>query len=134
MRVCEMLAIAVAVSLLVGCGDQVDPGMTSDQSGIAGRVWLGPQCPVETEDDPCGDKPAAGSRVTVTKQLPGDSYATGDVVACTTADTNGTYRVAVAPGNYVVTAEAGMSCELMDARVIAGAYAKVDIPCDTGIR
>ena len=46
----------------------------------------------------------------------------------------GNYRVGVAPGKYVVTADAGMSCELMDARVEAGAYSKVDIPCDTGIR
>jgi hypothetical protein len=36
--------------------------------------------------------------------------------------------------DYVVTADAGMSCELMDARVVAGAYSKVDISCDTGIR
>ncbi len=58
----------------------------------------------------------------------------GEVVACTTADADGSYRVAVAPGRYVVTADAGMSCEPMDARVTAGAYSKVDIPCDTGIR
>ena len=95
---------------------------------------MGPQCPVEIHGRPCGDEPAAGSRVTVAKQVPGESYAGGEVVARTTTMADGSYRVAVAPGNYVVTADAGMSCELMDARVIAGAYSKVDIPCDTGIR
>lgn len=129
-----MLTIAVAVSFLAGCGDQVDPGATRDRSGVAGRVQLGPQCPVETEDDLCADKPAAGSRVTVAKQLPGDSYTGGEVVARTTTAADGTYRAAVAPGNYVVTADAGMSCEPIDARVTAGHYSKVDIPCDTGIR
>ena len=125
--------MAMAVSFLAGCGAQ-DAGTTRDQSGVAGQVHLGPQCPVETEGDPCADQPAAGSRVTVARQLPGDSYAGGEVVARTTTDANGRYRVAVAPGEYVVTADAGMSCELMDARVAPGAYSKVDIPCDTGIR
>ena len=78
--------------------------------------------------------PTAGSRVTVAKQLPGDSHAGGEVVARTTTDADGSYRIAVAPAKYVVTADAGMSCELMDARVEAGAYSKVDLPCDTGIR
>ena len=124
--------MAMAVSL-AGCGDR-GAGTTRDESGVAGRVYLGPQCPVETEGDRCEDKPAAGSRVTVAHQLPGDSYAGGEVVARTTTGADGSYRVAVAPGMYVVTADAGMSCELMDARVTAGAYSKVDIPCDTGIR
>jgi len=133
MRVSGVLITALAVSFLAGCGDQ-GPATTRAQSGVAGRVLVGPQCPVETEGDPCANEPAAGSRVTVAKQLPGDTYAGGEVVARTTTDADGSYRVAVAPGEYVVTADAGMSCGLMDARVNAGAHSKVDIPCDTGIR
>jgi len=38
------------------------------------------------------------------------------------------------PGEYVVTAETGMSCELMDVRVTRGGYTEVDVPCDTGTR
>lgn len=72
--------------------------------------------------------------VSVARQLPGDSYAAGKVLVRTTTETDGTYRVEVPPGNYVVTADAGMSCELMDARVDAGVYSTVKIPCDTGIR
>ena len=128
-----VVTVALAVLFLAGCGDQ-GPGTTRDQSGVAGRVHLGPQCPVETAGEPCEDQPAAGSTVTVAKQLPGDSYAGGEVVARTTTDADGSYRVAVVPGKYLVTADAGMSCELTDARVKAGAYSKVDIPCDTGIR
>lgn len=133
MRVGGMLTVALGVSLLAGCGDQ-GPGTTHDRSGVAGQVHLGPQCPVETEGQPCADKPAAGSRVTVAKQLAGDSQAAGQVVARTTTDAGGRYRVAVAPGEYVVTADAGMSCELIDVRVHAGAFSPVDIRCDTGIR
>ena len=128
-----MLAVAVTMSFLAGCGDP-GPGTTHDQSGIAGWVHLGPQCPVESQGSTCPDEPATGATVTVAEQLPGDSYAGGDVLTRTTTDADGYYRVAVAPGNYVVTADAGMTCELMDARVTVGAYSRVDIPCDTGIR
>jgi hypothetical protein len=133
MRVGGVLAIALAMSLLAGCGDQ-GPERTRDQSGVTGRVHLGPQCPVETDAHPCTDQPAAGSRVIVAKQLPGDGHTGGKVVARTTTDTDGRYRMAVSPGKYVVTADAGMSCEFRDVRVSTGAYSKVDIPCDTGIR
>jgi hypothetical protein len=133
MRVGGVLTIALAVPFLAGCGDQ-GPGPTREQSGVAGQVHLGPRCPVETELGSCADQPAAGSRVTVAKQLPGESYAGGEVLARTATGADGSYRIAVSPGKYVVTADAGMSCELVDARVTAGAYSKVDIPCDTGIR
>jgi hypothetical protein len=108
--------------------------MTRDQSGVAGRVQLGPQCPVETEGDPCPDKPAAGSRVTIATWFPGNSDAAGKVVARTTTVADGSYRVAVPPGNYLITADAGMSCKPMNVRVAYGAYSKADISCDTGIR
>lgn len=64
---------------------------------------------------------------------PLDRCAAGGVVARVTTDADGTFRVAVARGS-VLTAVAGMSRGLMDARVTAGAYSKVDFPCDTGVR
>lgn len=128
-----LLAIVVAATLLAGCGSS-GSGTNLAESGIDGHVHLGPQCPVEIEGQPCADKPAAGARITVTKQVPDDSPARGEVVARTTTDVDGNYRVVVAPGNYGVTADAGMSCELIDARVGTGSYSKVDIACDTGIR
>lgn len=132
-RVGGVLTVALAVLFLVDCGD-LHAATTGDQSGVAGRVHLGPQCPVATEGEPCTDKPAAGSEVVVANQLPGGSHAGGQVVARTTTDAAGNFRVAVAAGKYVVTADAGMSCELMDAQVETGAYTKLDIACDTGIR
>ena len=133
MRAGGVLTVALAGLLLAGCSDQ-NPATTLDHSGVTGRVHLGPECPVETVGEPCKDKPAAGSKVTIAKKLLGDSYAGGEVVARTTTDADGRYRVAVAPGKYLVTAYAGMSCQRMDAIVEAGAYSKVDISCDTGIR
>jgi Carboxypeptidase regulatory-like domain len=128
-----LIGTAVAVSLAVGCGSQGGAGTTRDRSGITGQVQLGPQCPVESADHPCPDRPAAGSTVTIAEQHPADSGG-GDVVARTTTDRDGRFRVALAPGRYVVTADAGMSCGLIDVRVPTGAYSKVELPCDTGIR
>ncbi|WP_183095153.1 carboxypeptidase-like regulatory domain-containing protein [Nocardioides stalactiti] len=129
----EVLAVAVAGALLGACG-QASPEAGRDRSGITGRVLLGPRCPVETVTESCDDEPAVGVEVTVAEQPPGEAYVTGRVVARTTTDADGAYRVSVPPGTYVVTAEAGMSCELMDARVEPDGYSTVEIPCDTGIR
>ncbi len=125
------LTLVAAVLALGGCGDAAPAAGTS---GVTGTVHLGPQCPVETPDQPCDDRPAAGVEVTVSEQVPGEAYVAGATVARGTTDADGTFRIAVAPGSYVVTAEAGMSCELMDARVAEDAYTSVDVPCDTGIR
>ena len=124
-----LLAIGALIS---GCGEQISPAESG--SGIAGVVRLGPQCPVEVEGQPCPDIPAPGVRVLIAQQLPGELYGAGDRAAETTTDTKGRFRVAVPPGAYVVTAEAGMSCEFMDAVVAAGAFTVINVPCDTGIR
>lgn len=133
MRMRWFLAVVVATSSLTACADQ-GAGRAAGGSGVAGEVLLGPQCPVETAGDSCRDAPAAGAQVTVARQLPGEAYAAGEVVARTATGADGSFRVDVAPGEYVVTADAGMSCELMDVRVAAGSHARVVVPCDTGIR
>jgi carboxypeptidase family protein len=126
--------LVIAMLALSGCSDDVSGSGADAKSGISGRVLLGPQCAVEQAGVPCPDKPAVNATVTVSKQLPGEAYAAGPTVAQTTTDADGRYRVAVPPGAYVVTADAGMSCELMDVRVLDGSYAQAPIPCDTGIR
>lgn len=132
MRAARTLTILAGILILAGCGDEQPTAET--QSGVTGHVHLGPQCPVEIAGETCADQPAANVTVTVSEQIPGESYAAGKVVAHGTTDADGSFRIAVVPGDYVVTADAGMSCELMDARVSKGTYAGVDVPCDTGIR
>lgn len=135
MRLAGLVTTAVAVLALAGCGDEgPSTGDQEPDSGISGLVSLGPQCPVEEQANPCADEPAARAKVTVSEQPPGEAYGAGPVVATTVTDDDGTFRVAVAPGDYVVTSDAGMSCEFMDAHVTAGTYTEVQVPCDTGIR
>lgn len=125
--------MAVTVMLLApACGDRT--GDAPPRSGVTGLVHLGPECPVEQADQPCPDRPATGVTVTVSEQLAGDAYASGRPVGQAVTDDEGRFEVAVEAGDYVVTAEAGMSCELMDARVDASGFVEVDVPCDTGIR
>jgi len=127
--------VFAGVILLAGCGEQDSVGDAEPAgSGVSGLVHLGPQCPVESVDDPCEDQPAANVPVAVFEQQPGDSYTAAREVASGRTDDEGAFRIDVAPGTYIVTAEAGMSCELMDATVTEGSYATVDVPCDTGIR
>ena len=132
MRAGPPLALAAGLLIIAACGDQ-RPAEEPD-SGVSGLVHLGPQCPVENSENPCDEKAAAGVNVIVSEQIPGEAYVAGKEVARTTTTADGTFTVALAPGEYVVTAEAGMSCELMDARVAPDAYTEVDVPCDTGIR
>jgi hypothetical protein len=119
-------------ALITGCGEETAPAESG--SGVAGVVRLGPQCPVEVGGHPCRDVPPVGVRVLIAEQLPGELYGAGDPVAETSTDAKGRFRVAVPQGAYVVTAEAGMSCEFMDAVVIAGVVTDIDVSCDTGIR
>jgi hypothetical protein len=126
------LTLAAGLLIVVACGDR-GPAAEPD-SGVTGVVHLGPQCPVEGSKEPCEDQAAVGVTVIVSEQIPGEAYVAGKEVARTTTAADGTFTVALDPGEYVVTAEAGMSCELMDVRVARGTYAEVDVPCDTGIR
>jgi len=127
-----LLALVAGSVVLAGCGQEGAPAAIT--SGVTGLVHLGPQCPVEIAGQPCDDQPAAGVEVTVSKQAPGEAYGAGEPVAHGTTDGQGHFRIDVAPGEYVVTAQAGMYCEFMDVRVTEGDYAAVDVPCDTGIR
>jgi len=131
-RVFTALLLVLGGLVLAGCGQQAEPAAID--SGVTGQVHLGPTCPVEIEGQPCDDEPAAGVEVRVSKQAPGEAYGAREPVATGTTDEHGKFRIDVAPGDYVVTATAGMSCEFMDAHVVAGGYTKVDVPCDTGIR
>jgi len=128
--------LLVAAALLAGCGPGQLPTPDDEpgDSGVSGMVHLGPTCPVETEESPCPDQPAKDVAVTVHEQLPGEAYGGGPVVARGTTDERGRFRIEVDPGSYVVTAEAGMSCEFMDVQVEEDSWATVDVPCDTGIR
>ena len=127
----RLVALAL-LALLCGCGAQ--GAAAPVDSGVQGLVTLGPQCPVEQGGVPCPDVPPAGVVVTAYERVPGESYTHGKSVGTARTDEGGRYEIRLEPGEYVVSAEAGMSCELMDIVVAAGSWTSMDVPCDTGIR
>jgi hypothetical protein len=103
-------------------------------SGVAGRVLLGPTCPVERipPDPKCADKPYE-TTVQVIKLNSPDSvpFTTGKT------DKNGNFKIILPPGNYALQAVGGSPlprCGTTDVIVAANRITNVNLSCDTGIR
>ncbi len=126
----SITALGVGVALtLAACGSSDLLGPQAVQ-GIDGLVLLGPQCPVQTVDDPCPDLPyqawidlrAAGSGAPVTRVR---------------SDEEGRFRVGLRPGSYVLDPESGIpfpSAGEQTVYVEEGIYTDVIVSFDTGIR
>ncbi len=122
-----MRRFTVAVLLLLsGCAQGA---RTATDSGIQGRVLLGPQCPVVSEASPCPDEPVAADVLVMNR--------VGDEVTRVRSGFDGRFRVGLEPGSYVVqalvTGEA-MFAKPVDVTVRPGAFVSVDVLLDTGIR
>jgi Carboxypeptidase regulatory-like domain len=90
---------------------------------------LGPTCPVQTQENPCPDRPIAAD-VVVTN-------ADGKQVASAHSGKDGKFRVAVPPGTYEVGATNLNGIQLSKAvsvTVPAGRFVEVTVPVDSGIR
>jgi hypothetical protein len=88
------LLLLIPVVLTAACAEGARPGAPA--SGIAGRVVVFPTCPGGMQGTPC---PQKGVRTTVVAE-PVDGEQTFDVQ--TRAD--GTFRMALRPGDYLLTA------------------------------
>lgn len=126
------LIALLLVAALVSCGD--DTGGASSGTGVSGRVLLGPTCPVEEKGKECDDTPAISVDVAVHEPSAEDPMTLGEVVAQASTEDDGSFRIDVEPGAYLVTATAGMFCQVTPVNVVDGEYAVGDVPCDTGIR
>jgi len=120
--------VITAFLLAAGCdtGDLLGPGAAQ---GIEGVVLLGPQCPVQTPDDPCPDLP---HRAWIKVRRIG-----GETVTRIRSGEDGRFRVGLRPGNYLLDPESGdpfpMATE-QEVKVMAGEFTEVVIAYDTGIR
>lgn len=127
MRRSALVALLLLSGSFVACGDRDGAGAGS---GVVGVVLLGPMCPVESTASPCPDRPMAGQEVRVTR---------GGVEAGTTrTDDRGRFRIALAPGEYVVGAVlegAGPpTAAPVPVTVRQGSFTRVTVPVDSGIR
>jgi len=110
-----------------------DPlGILPFDSGVTGKVLLGPICPVvqNPADSKCDDKPY---QTTVSiRRLDSSS-----IFASLKSDENGIFKFSLPPGSYVVIAEGGEKlprCTEASVIVLPDEYKTVVISCDTGIR
>lgn len=124
--------LAFSLVLALGCAE-AEPGNPGPlASGVRGRVVAGPTCPVQTLTSPCPPKPV--QTTVAVEPLSGDGIVTVDTGA------DGTFRVSLEPGGYLLTARPpvdpaarwiGRSATVT---VEPGAYTRVTLFLDTGLR
>jgi hypothetical protein len=121
----KLLAIGVIAALL----GVVSAQGTVYRSGLKGTVMRGPTSPACVAEQPCTE-PA--SRLTLL------FWRSGRIVARTTTDLAGRFRIGLAPARYRVSRAApttvGRGLEPVLVRVVPGRFTTVDFSIDTGIR
>ena len=129
------LAVALAAVAIAACGTltEPDPGRSVPSNRlvgfVAGTVFAGPTCPVETVSAPCPDRPVVGATV--------ELYRGETAVAAARTDARGHFRLAGPPGRAMILvhtlAELGMDTR-RSVKVVSGRTVEVSLTLDTGIR
>lgn len=120
----------MAMLALTACNGDGDHLLGPDApQGIEGIVMLGPQCPVQTLEDPCPDLPYEAWIEVRT--------AGGESVTRVRSGEDGRFRVGLRAGRYVLHPEDGdpfpvASEQEVDVR--KSVYSEVTVSFDTGIR
>jgi hypothetical protein len=132
------LSAALIVGVLGGCtappgGSGPSVPASPNALGVSGAVHAGPTCPVAQPGDPaCADRPVSGAVLVVTT-------AAGAEVARATSAADGTFSVALAPGDYILVPQPvsglmGTAPSIPFHVVVAGPPPALDVSYDTGIR
>ena len=120
-------AAALAALVLVGCARAGPP----PDSGVTGIVRVGPMCPVVQEGVDCPDSPLEADLEV--------RDAAGTVIARGRSGADGSYRIALPAGMYVLhplsPSEAGLPfASPIPFEVQEGAWVELDVQYDSGIR
>ena len=121
-------AVAGIVLALGACDSSKLPAPDAAQ-GIDGLVMRGPLCPVATSEDPCPDQPYQASIDILDRQQ--------NLVTRVESGEDGTFRVGLEPGLYILVPEQGDPLPSAAEQVVdvqAGVWSSVTINYDTGIR
>jgi len=125
------LTLSLLLTAAPACPVRLDPQAPSD-SGITGRIFIGPTCPGPVrEDEPaCQDKPySATVRILTEADL-------REVVRFT-SDPEGRFRVPLPPGRYRLVPESKgryPRAEPQTVTVRPGEWTYVEIRYDSGLR
>jgi hypothetical protein len=141
-RLVALVMAAALVAMLAACSPGASAGVPSPTPAspaagavVHGRVHAGPSCPVEKvpPDPACADRPVAGAVLIVTT-------AAGVEVARATSAADGTFRVTLPAGDYILVPQPvqgymGTASPVpFHAQGDGAAPAPLDISYDTGIR
>jgi hypothetical protein len=125
--------LLVCFSLISGCNKQD----TRETGFLEGKVSIGPLCPVETDPPLPGCLPTAETY----KAYPVTIWTSNEKrkVAQINPSLDGSYRVELAPGNYLIRLDKeqnsiGSSNLPAEVSIISQDETKLDIEIDTGIR
>lgn len=113
--------------LLLAACSSVAP--TPTDSGLEGHVLIGPMCPVVREGEECPDQPYQAD-LTVTTP-------TGRVIVRFRTETDGTFRVPLAPGDYILRPESPNVMPFASEQpftVLPGRFTQIVVSYDSGIR
>jgi carboxypeptidase family protein len=140
MMMCQVKSILLALLLGSVCGSisclsnasaQTPPNIMAATGILRGKVTMGPTMPVERAGGAPAIAPVAGASVNVTS-------ASGVPIASAITGADGAYRIAIAPGDYLVTVTPPRrmfrSIVPQQVTVASGAPTVLDITLDTGIR
>ncbi len=123
--------------LLVACGGPLVPGAPDatpmPPSGINGTVILGPTCPTGSEPGAYDPVPCLTPYAAQLVVLDGNNA----VVTRISSGEDGTFRVDLPPGDYVIAPQGGDPYPIaqpLHVNVAVGEYVDVQINYDTGIR
>ncbi|MBT8335546.1 MAG: hypothetical protein KJO11_03015 [Gemmatimonadetes bacterium] len=125
----RVLGLLFGALIGVGCSGN-SPVLPGDApQGVEGRVWLGPQCPVQPSDGSCPDAPYSA---VLDLQTAGGAHVTR-----LRSDTEGRFRAGLRPGRYRMVPRNGdpfPHASPVDFTVEAGRWLQIEILFDTGIR
>ena len=135
----KRIAAALFFSVLVACSKGDSPTTPGDPSSLphgrlSGVVTIGPNCPVESQTNPCPTPPSAYAlrKVLVFDESHARLIATVDI------DEHGFYLIDLVPGKYVVDLKGSGIDRSGDVpvtvTVVNNLVTKVDIRIDTGLR
>jgi len=102
---------------------------TPTDSGVEGQVFIGPMCPVVQEGQECPDQPYQAT-LTV-------NSLTGERIVQFQTEKNGTFRIPLAPGEYILHPESPNVMPFAQEQpftVEAGKFTQVIVNYDSGIR
>ncbi|MDH3222416.1 MAG: hypothetical protein OEO23_01765 [Gemmatimonadota bacterium] len=127
-RIPRPVVVVASLLAIAACGTDDLLGPEALQ-GIEGLVLIGPQCPVQTLEDPCPDLPYEAA-IDIRNRA-------GDVVVRARSGQDGMFRVGLRPGVYTLVPLSGDPfpvAQAQEVEVPRGEYAEVIISFDTGIR